>query len=131
MVVGTKRKRATRRDVGRAHRSPEKDLQVACVRWAEANDFLVIGSPGGASFRNGGHAARIGRPGAPDILIIARGADGSTCLGVELKVGSHACSAAQIAWHARAQAAGVRVDVARSLAEFQAAVQRHLAIVID
>ena len=131
MVVGTKRKRATRRDVGCAHRSPEKDLQVACVRWAEANEYLVIGSPGGASYRNGGHPARIGRPGAPDILVIARGADGSTCLGVELKVGSHTCSPAQIAWHTHARAAGVRVVVARSLHEFKAAVQQHLTIVID
>ena len=124
-------KKRRRSDNGRTHAQPEKDLQVACVRWAEANNLLVIGSPGGASFRNGGHAARIGRPGAPDILIIARGGDGSTCLGIELKVGSHSCSEAQIAWHTQARAAGVRVDVVRSLAAFQAAVQRHLAIVID
>lgn len=124
-------KRSRRSDNGRTHAQPEKDLQVACVRWAEENNLLVIGSPGGASFRNGGHSARIGRPGAPDILVIARGADGSTCLGVELKVGSHTCSPAQIAWHTHARAAGVRVVVARSLHEFKAAVQQHLTIVID
>ena len=42
-----------RSDAGARHAQPESKLQVACVAWADTQDLLVDGSPGGEAYRKG------------------------------------------------------------------------------
>ena len=85
--VTQERTRKVRSDKGGSHRRKEAELQVKCVAWCDANDILVVGSPGGAAFQAGAHKARgCNRPGTPDLFILEPGGDGSHGLAVELKV---------------------------------------------
>ena len=49
-----------RSDAGARHAQPESKLQVACVAWADTQDLLVDGSPGGEAYRKGAHKFRPG-----------------------------------------------------------------------
>ena len=118
--------RKQRKDKGVRHAQPESKLQVACVAWADTQDLLVDGSPGGAAFCKGAHTARGCRPGRADLLVLEPGGDGAHGLAVELKIGSNSLSDKQRRWLARAEAKGWRVGVARSLCEFQQLVRDHM-----
>ena len=99
---------------------------MACVAWAEANNVLVDGSPGGAAFKHGAHKARGFIVGRSDLLVLEPGGDGSHGLAVELKLPGNKLSAEQRAYFARIRARGWRVRVAFSLAEFIAMVRTHI-----
>ena len=115
-----------RSDAGARHAQPESKLQVACVAWADTQDLLVDGSPGGEAYRKGAHKARGCAPGRADLLVLEPGGDGAHGLAVELKIGRNDLSGQQRRWFARAEAKGWRVGVARSLAEFQKVVRDHM-----
>jgi len=121
----TKPPRKRRSDEGGTHEQPESKLQVACVAWAETEDLVVDGSPGGAAFKKGAHKARGCTPGRADLLILEPGGDGSHGLAVELKIGRNGLQDSQREWLARVERKGWRTGVARSLAEFQALVRAH------
>lgn len=117
-----------RKDKGTRHQQPESKLQVACVAWADTQDLLVDGSPGGAAYKKGTHSARGCRPGRADLLVLEPGGDGAHGLAVELKVGKNDLQKSQRLWLARAERKGWRTGVARSLAEFQRLVRAHIAM---
>ena len=119
--------RRVRSDKGQRHARREATLQVSCVAWADANNILVDGSPGGAAFKHGAHHARgCNRAGRPDLLVLEAGGDGSPGLAVELKTGGNDLSEAQRDYFKRLESRGWRVGVARDLSEFVQLVQGHL-----
>ena len=119
--------RRVRSDKGQRHARREATLQVSCVAWADANNILVDGSPGGAAFKHGAHHARgCNRAGRPDLLVLEAGGDGSPGLAVELKTGVNDLSEAQRDYFKRLESRGWRVGVARDLSECVQLVQGHL-----
>lgn len=105
---------------------------MACVKWAEEDrGLLLVGSANGARYTHGGRTARAMQargchPGAPDLLILNRGADGSIALAVEFKIGQNKPTELQAAWGERAEKYDVKYAVVYSFEEFQRAVQAHL-----
>ena len=125
-----------RTDLGKRHKQPESELQVACVAWADAEKLLVVGQAGGAAYLHGGRTAKAlkakgVKPGIPDLLILEPGADGTHGLAVELKIGNRGLSAHQCAWFEQAHAKNWRCEEVRSLARFQAVVREHVTGVIE
>lgn len=122
-----------RSDLGKRHDGPEARLQVACKRWADEQDLLVVGTAGGAAYKFGGRTANAMKakgvePGQPDLLILTPGGDGTYGLAIELKIGKNELSEAQRAWFARARAKNWRCGEARSLEEFVALVHEHQSV---
>lgn len=121
------RPKKPRKDKGCKHQQPESKLQVACVAWADAQDLLVDGSPGGAAFMKGAHKARGCKPGRADLLVLEPGGDGAHGLAVELKIGTkYGLRDSQRQWLEHAQRKGWRTGIAHSLAGFQELVREHV-----
>jgi len=106
-------------------RKDEEQLQKRCVR------ILRDRHPEAISYRHDGgdhlvmHAQRTHRtalgghyPGAPDLLIILRGADGSSVLAVEFKSEKGTVKPHQEEVHSRMRVAGVHVHIVRDEADF-------------
>ena len=113
-----------------ARRTPEKDMQMAIVRWANENDVLLVHPGAGAAYLNGAATAATMKamgltPGTADLLVLEPGADGAHCLAVELKVPGKTLTPVQTEWHARATAKGLRCGVVHSLEEFVTLLKEH------
>ena len=117
--------RKTRSDKGKKHRKPETKLQTSCVQWLVDNGYFVVGSPGGAAFRNGAHRSRVGQPGATDLVILEPGGSGAHGLCVELKANGPV-TAVQKQWMESISKKGYNVGVVRSEKELKELVAQHV-----
>lgn len=113
-------------------RHEESRLQQACVRWfsLQYRDIreLLFAVPNGG-YRNAREAARFKmegvRAGVSDlILLLPRGGYGALC--IELKTDTGKLTALQKEWLKKAETAGNRCVVCRSLEEFIEEVKNYL-----
>lgn len=102
----------------------ESDIQRAILAaltlrriwcWRVNSGAMVVGEGAGRRF------VKLAPPGTPDILGVLPDGTGRM-FGFEVKTATGKQSVAQIAWHKRADASGVRYRVVRSVAEALAAI---------
>ena len=125
--------RKVRSDKGKKHKSPEGDMQAACVEWMKSSDIFYVASANGAMYANGFRTAnslkkRGVEPGVPDLLILELGARGSSrgILAVELKHGDNEASDEQALWLRRARKRGHGTKVVFTLEQFKRVVLAHV-----
>jgi hypothetical protein len=109
--------------------SPEAQVQIACVAYAEGLDIKVVGSKNGAytSARVGAIYQAMGvRSGFPDLAVFKPGARGEPAMFVELKAPGRALRDSQVEWQTALRKEGYVCEVAKSLTAFQTLLDRYL-----
>ena len=110
-------------------KSPEAQIQIACVAYADGLGITVVGSKNDSytSARVGAIYKAMGvRAGFPDLAVMKVGARGEPGMFVELKAPGRPLRDSQVAWQQKLRDEGYVCEVARSLHAFQALLNKYL-----